>query len=110
MGVLSLVCLIIQIVSGIFLAMYYIPSIEYAFFSIENIMRNINYGFLIRYIHSNGASFFFFFVYLHFFRNVYYNSYIKPREFLWIVGILILIIMILTAFMGYVLPWGQMSF
>ena len=109
-GVLSAFCLIIQIVSGIFLAMFYVPSIEGAFNSVQYIMREVNYGWLIRYIHANGASFFFICVYVHVFRGLYYNSYITPREFLWTIGVVILIVMILTAFLGYVLPWGQMSF
>jgi ubiquinol-cytochrome c reductase cytochrome b subunit len=109
-GVLSFVCLSIQIITGIFLAMYYIASPEMAFLSVEHIMREINYGWLIRYLHANGASFFFLAVYIHFFRNLYYNSYIRPRELVWVIGILIMLIMILTAFLGYVLPWGQMSF
>lgn len=109
-GVLSFICLAIQIVTGIFLAMYYNATSDTAFLSVEHIMRDINYGWLIRYIHANGASFFFLCVYLHMFRNLYYNSYLKPRELLWCIGMVILILMILTAFLGYVLPWGQMSF
>lgn len=109
-GVLSFFCLLVQIFSGIFLAMFYIASIDLAFLSIENIMRNINYGWLVRYIHANGASLFFLFVYLHLLRNLYFNSYFCPREFVWILGMVILVVMIITAFLGYVLPWGQMSF
>jgi quinol-cytochrome oxidoreductase complex cytochrome b subunit len=109
-GVLSGLCLVIQIVTGIFLAMYYVPFSTEAFYSIEHIMRDVNYGWLIRYCHANGASFFFLVVYLHVFRNFYYQSYIKPRELLWILGVIILLLMIITAFVGYVLPWGQMSF
>lgn len=90
--------------------MHYIASPEMAFLSVEHIMRDVNYGWLVRYIHANGASFFFVCVYIHFFRNIYYNSYTKPRELVWIIGVAILLIMILTAFLGYVLPWGQMSF
>jgi len=109
-GVLAAFCLAIQIVTGIFLAMFYVPNIESAFSSVQYIMRDVNYGWLIRYIHANGASFFFICVYVHVFRGLYYNSYITPRELLWILGVTILIVMILTAFLGYVLPWGQMSF
>jgi quinol-cytochrome oxidoreductase complex cytochrome b subunit len=109
-GVLAAFCLGIQIVTGIFLAMFYVPNIENAFSSVQYIMRDVNYGWLIRYIHANGASFFFICVYVHVFRGLYYNSYITPRELLWNLGVTILIVMILTAFLGYVLPWGQMSF
>lgn len=109
-GVYSLVCLAIQITSGVILAMHYTPHIDLAFLSVEHIMRDVNNGWLIRYIHANGASMFFIVVYLHTFRGLYYNSYIKPREMLWNVGVVILFLMIITAFMGYVLPWGQMSF
>ena len=109
-GVLAAFCLGIQIVTGIFLAMFYVPSVESAFSSVQYIMRDVNYGWLIRYIHANGASFFFICVYVHIFRSLYYNSYITPRELLWNLGVVILIVMILTAFLGYVLPWGQMSF
>lgn len=109
-GILAGLCLIIQIVTGIFLAMFYVPNIENAFSSVQYIMRDVNYGWLIRYVHANGASFFFIRVYIHIFRGLYYNSYSSPRELLWVIGVLILIIMILTAFLGYVLPWGQMSF
>lgn len=103
-GVLSFVCLAIQIVTGIFLAMYYNASSDTAFLSIEHIMRDINYGWLIRYMHANGASFFFLCVYLHMFRGLYYSSYTKPREAVWVVGMTILLLMIITAFLGYVLP------
>lgn len=109
-GVYSLVCLAIQIISGITLAMHYVPHIDFAFASVEHIMRDVNYGWLIRYIHANGASMFFIVVYLHTFRGIFYSSYTKPRELLWHVGVTILFLMIATAFMGYVLPWGQMSF
>jgi ubiquinol-cytochrome c reductase cytochrome b subunit len=104
------VALVIQIVTGIFLAMHYTPHIEYAFYSIEHIMRDVNYGWLVRYIHANGASVFFIVVYCHIFRGLYYGSYIYPREKLWISGVIIFLLMMATAFMGYVLPWGQMSF
>ena len=109
-GSLALICLVIQIITGIFLAMHYVANIDFAFLSVEHIMRDINYGWLIRYIHANGASMFFLVVYIHIFRGLYYGSYLYPRENVWIIGVIILLIMILTAFMGYVLPWGQMSF
>ncbi|BEV10452.1 cytochrome b N-terminal domain-containing protein [Asticcacaulis sp. DW145] len=108
-GILS-VCLMIQIVTGIILAMHYTPHIDLAFNSVERIMRDVNYGWLIRYVHANGASMFFFAVFIHMFRGLYYGSYKAPREVLWILGCLIFFLMIATAFMGYVLPWGQMSF
>nr|AGH24316.1 apocytochrome b [Reclinomonas americana ATCC 50633] len=109
-GFIAAFCLITQIVTGIFLAMHYTPHVDLAFISVEHIMRDVNYGWLMRYIHANGASMFFIAVYIHMFRGLYYGSYASPREFLWIIGVIILLIMILTAFMGYVLPWGQMSF
>ncbi len=109
-GVLAMLCLVIQIVTGIFLAMHYVAHADLAFLSVEHIMRDVNYGWLIRYIHANGASMFFLVVYVHIFRGLYYGSYMYPREILWCLGVIILLIMILTAFMGYVLPWGQMSF
>nr|YP_009327238.1 apocytochrome b [Aphanomyces invadans]YP_009327252.1 apocytochrome b [Aphanomyces invadans]AOQ30650.1 apocytochrome b [Aphanomyces invadans]AOQ30651.1 apocytochrome b [Aphanomyces invadans] len=109
-GSLSGLMLVIQILTGIFLAMHYTPHIDLAFNSVEHIMRDVNYGWLIRYIHANGASFFFIVVYIHMFRGLYYGSYITPREYLWCSGVLIFIAMMATAFMGYVLPWGQMSF
>jgi quinol-cytochrome oxidoreductase complex cytochrome b subunit len=109
-GSLAGLALVIQIVTGIVLAMHYTPHTEMAFDSVERIMRDVNYGWLIRYIHSNGASFFFIVVYLHVFRGLYYGSYKAPREVLWWIGLVILLCMMGTAFMGYVLPWGQMSF
>lgn len=109
-GVLAFLCLIIQILTGVFLAMHYTPHADLAFISVEHIMRDVNYGWLIRYMHLNGASFFFLVVYIHMFRGIYYGSYKSPREVLWVIGVIILLLMILTAFMGYVLPWGQMSF
>jgi len=109
-GSLALFCLVIQIVTGIFLAMHYIPSELLAFNSVEHIMREVKYGWFLRYVHANGASFFFMVVYVHLFRGLYYGSYILPRRSVWNVGVIILLIMILTAFLGYVLPWGQMSF
>jgi len=108
-GILAL-CLGIQIITGIVLAMYYVPSPTMAFDSIEDLMRNVNYGWLMRYTHAVGASMFFLAVYLHIFRGLYYGSYKAPREVLWIIGVLILLAMIATAFMGYSLVWGQMSF
>jgi ubiquinol-cytochrome c reductase cytochrome b subunit len=109
-GSMAGLCLVIQLVTGIFLAMHYIPNIEFAFISVEHIMRDVNNGWLIRYLHANGASMFFIVVYLHIFRGLYYGSYIFPRSLLWISGIIIFLLMMATAFMGYVLPWGQMSF
>jgi ubiquinol-cytochrome c reductase cytochrome b/c1 subunit len=109
-GSLAGIVLVIMIVTGIFLAMYYTPDAALAFDSIQRIMRDVNYGWLIRYIHMNGASAFFLIVYIHLFRGLYYGSYKYPRELLWILGVVILLLMIATAFMGYVLPWGQMSY
>ena len=102
--------LAVQIVTGIVLAMHYVPNSDLAFDSVEDIMRDVNYGWLLRYMHANGASFFFIAVYFHIFRGLYYGSYKAPREILWILGVLIFVVMIATAFLGYVLPWGQMSF
>jgi len=109
-GFLAAVCLAVQIVTGIFLAMHYTAHIDYAFSSVEHIMRNVNNGWLIRYLHANGASMFFIVVYTHMFRGLFYGSYLSPRKFLWCSGVLIFLLMMATAFMGYVLPWGQMSF
>jgi ubiquinol-cytochrome c reductase cytochrome b subunit len=109
-GSISGIVLVTMILSGIFLAMHYTPHVDYAFDSVEAIMRDVNGGWLIRYIHMVGASMFFFAVYLHIFRGLYYGSYKTPRELLWIIGVIILLLMMATAFMGYVLPWGQMSF
>ena len=100
----------VQIVTGIVLAMHYTPHVDLAFKSVEGIMRDVNYGWLLRYLHANGASMFFFAAYVHMFRGMYYGSYKEPREVLWILGVIILLLMIMTGFMGYVLPWGQMSF
>ena len=108
-GFLSLICLIIQLVTGIFLAMHYTPHIDFAFYSVEHIMRDVNFGWLIRYLHANGASMFFIVVYFHIFRGLYFGSYAKPKQWVWVIGIIILLLMIITAFIGYVLPWGQMS-
>jgi ubiquinol-cytochrome c reductase cytochrome b subunit len=107
-GILTF-CLVTQIVTGIILAMHYTPHVTMAFDSVEHIMRNVNYGWLIRYIHACGASMFFFAVYVHMFRGMYYGSYKAPREVLWILGVLIYILMMAAGFLGYVLPWGQMS-
>lgn len=109
-GSLAGITLLIMIITGITLAMHYCPDPEDAFQSVERIMRDVNYGWLIRYIHMNGASFFFVLVYIHIFRGMYYGSYKSPRELLWILGVVIFLMMMATAFMGYVLPWGQMSF
>ena len=109
-GSLAGICLVIQIVSGIVLAMHYTPHTLMAFDSTEHIMRDVNYGWLLRYIHANGGSMFFLVVYIHFFRGLYFGSYKAPRELLWMIGVVIIILMMATAFMGYVLPWGQMSF
>jgi len=108
-GILTF-CLITQIITGLILAMHYVAHAELAFESVEHIMRNVNYGWLIRYVHANGASMFFLAVYIHIFRALFYGSYKAPREMIWILGMLIYILMMATAFMGYVLPWGQMSF
>jgi ubiquinol-cytochrome c reductase cytochrome b subunit len=103
-------CFVVQLVTGILLAMHYTPHVDLAFISVEHIMRDVNYGWLLRYVHANGASMFFMMVYIHIARGLYYGSYTHPRELLWSVGVIIFLIMIGTAFLGYVLPWGQMSF
>jgi ubiquinol-cytochrome c reductase cytochrome b subunit len=108
-GILTLM-LASQIVTGIFLAMHYVPNSDLAFLSVERIMRDVNYGWLIRYLHATGASMFFIAVYIHIFRGLYYGSYKVPREILWLLGIVNFLLMMATAFLGYVLPWGQMSF
>jgi ubiquinol-cytochrome c reductase cytochrome b subunit len=110
LGSLAGLCIVIQILTGIFLAMHYTPNIEFAFQSVEHIMRDINNGWFIRYMHANGASFFFIVIYLHIGKGLYYSSYLPPRHFLWINGGIIFLLLMATAFMGYVLPWGQMSF
>ena len=102
--------LIIQIITGLVLAMHYVAHADLAFGSVEHIMRDVNYGWLIRYLHANGSSMFFLAVYIHIFRALFYGSYKAPREMIWIIGMLIYMLMMATAFMGYVLPWGQMSF
>jgi ubiquinol-cytochrome c reductase cytochrome b subunit len=109
-GSLAGIVLVIMMVTGIVLAMHYTPHADLAFDSVERIMRDVNYGWLLRYIHMNGGSMFFLIVYIHLFRGLYYGSYKYPRELLWILGVVILVLMIATAFMGYVLPWGQMSY
>lgn len=108
-GAIAMVMLITMIVTGITLAMHYNPSSTGAFNSVERIMRDVNHGWMIRYMHANGASFFFIAVYIHIFRGIYYGSYKRPRELLWILGMVIFLLMMATGFMGYVLPWGQMS-
>ena len=109
-GMVLMFCLVMQIVTGIVLVMHYNPSVGGAFASVEHIMRNVNAGWALRYVHMNGASLFFVAVYAHIFRGIYYGSYKAPREITWIIGMLIYLLMMATAFMGYVLPWGQMSF
>lgn len=109
-GVYALVVLVSQIITGILLCMHYVGDQSLAFLSVEHIMRDIQYGWEIRYLHANGASMFFIVVYIHTFRGLYYGSYVYPRQHLWSIGVIILLVMILCAFMGYVLPWGQMSF
>ena len=109
-GAILTFCLVTQIVTGLILAMHYVAHADLAFSSVEHIMRNVNYGWLIRYVHANGASMFFLAVYIHIFRALYYGSYKSPREIIWILGMMIYILMMMAAFMGYVLPWGQMSF
>jgi len=109
-GSLSGIMLVVMIASGVILATQYTPSADLAFDSVERIMRDVNYGWLVRYVHMNGASMFFALIYIHLFRGLYYGSYKNPRELLWIIGVIILLLMIATSFMGYVLPWGQMSY
>jgi ubiquinol-cytochrome c reductase cytochrome b subunit len=109
-GAILMTMLTVQLLTGIVLAMHYTAHVDLAFDSVEHIMRDVNYGWLLRYMHANGASFFFIAVYIHIFRGMYYGSYKAPREVLWMIGVLILLVMMATAFMGYVLPWGQMSF
>ncbi len=109
-GVLAGFCLVLQIVTGIILAMHYAPNAAIAFDSTEHIMRDVNWGWLMRYAHANGASAFFVVVYMHIFRGLYFGSYKAPREMIWLLGVTIYLLMMATGFMGYVLPWGQMSF
>lgn len=108
-GSLLATCLVLQILTGIFLAMHYQPHVDFAFNSVEHIMRDVNNGWAVRYTHANVASFFFIFVYAHIARGLYYGSYKAPRVLLWAIGVIILIVMMATAFLGYVLPYGQMS-
>lgn len=109
-GSIAGIILVIMIITGIFLAMNYQPHTDVAFQSVERIMRDVNYGWLLRYLHMNGASMFFIVIYIHMFRGMYFGSFKSPREILWIMGVAIYVTMMATAFMGYVLPWGQMSF
>jgi ubiquinol-cytochrome c reductase cytochrome b subunit len=109
-GSIAGLCLVIQILSGVFLAIHYTPHVDYAFASVEHIMRDVKYGWFLRYVHANTASFFFFVVYAHIFRSLYHASYAYPRHNLWYSGQLIFLLIIATAFLGYVLPWGQISF
>jgi quinol-cytochrome oxidoreductase complex cytochrome b subunit len=109
-GSLAGIALMILIITGIMLAMQYTPHQDFAFDSVERIMRDVNYGWLLRYVHMNGGSFFFIVVYIHIFRGLYYGSYKEPRELLWIIGVTLLLLMMAAAFLGYVLPWGQLSF
>jgi len=108
-GSLAGLLLLTQIISGIFLAMHYIPHVDFAFISVEHIVRDVNFGWFIKYLHANSASFFFIIVYIHIFRAVYYGLFSNPNEEVWYLGVTIYIVMMLTAFLGYVLPWGQMS-
>ena len=109
-GSLAGLSLVIQMMSGLLLSMFYLGDTRYAFISVEFIMRDGNYGWLMRYVHSNGASMFFIVVYAHILRGLYYGSYMAPRQLVWCSGVILLILMMATAFTGYVLPWSQMSF
>ena len=109
-GAMASILLVVMIVSGIFIAMNYTPHTDMAFVSVERLMRDVNYGWLLRYIHSNGAAFFFIVVYIHMLRSMYYGSYKYPRELNWILGVFIYLLMMATSFLGYTLPWGQMSY
>ncbi|MDT0574661.1 cytochrome b/b6 [Croceicoccus sp. F390] len=109
-GVLAGFCLVLQIITGVVLAMHYAPNALVAFDSVEHIMRDVNWGWMLRYAHANGASFFFVVIYIHIFRGLFFSSYKAPREMIWLLGVVIFLLMMATAFMGYVLPWGQMSF
>ncbi len=109
-GALSLVVLVNQLLTGLWLTMFYTPSAEQAFNSIEYIMRDVNYGWLLRYMHSTGASAFFIVIYLHMLRGLLYGSYQKPRELIWLIGAMLFLLLMAEAFFGYLLPWGQMSF
>ena len=109
-GSIAGICLLLQIMTGLFLSMHYVPHVTLAFDSVEHIMRDVNYGWLLRYMHAVGASMFFVVVYIHICRGLYYGSYKSPRELLWWMGLVIFLLMMATGFLGYVLPWGQMSF
>ena len=109
-GVLAGFCLVLQIVTGVVLAMHYAANAQVAFGTVEHIMRDVNWGWMLRYMHANGASFFFLVLYLHIFRGFFYSSYKAPRAMIWLLGVVIFLLCMATAFMGYVLPWGQMSF
>eukprot|EP00456_Euglypha_rotunda_P056500 TRINITY_DN4647_c0_g1_i2.p2 TRINITY_DN4647_c0_g1~~TRINITY_DN4647_c0_g1_i2.p2 ORF type:complete len:187 (-),score=56.51 TRINITY_DN4647_c0_g1_i2:19-579(-) len=109
-GSLAMLVLVIQIVTGVIMAMHYGANDLVAFSTVEQTMRDVNAGWLMRYAHANGASFFFIVVYLHIFRGLYFGSYKAPREMVWLLGLVIFLLMMATAFMGYVLPWGQMSY
>ena len=109
-GSLLGVVLVIQIATGVTLAMHYVPHVDLAFISVEHIMRDVNYGWMIRYFHANGAAFFFIFIYIHMAKGLYYGSYKAPRVMLWSIGVIIFLLLIITGFLGYVLPYGQMSF
>ena len=109
-GVLAGFCLVLQIVTGVVLAMHYAANAQVAFGTVEHIMRDVNWGWMLRYMHANGASFFFLVLYLHIFRGFFYSSYKAPREMIWLLGVVIFLLAMATAFMGYVLPWGQQSF
>src|SRR5258706_8324808 len=109
-GSLAGFMLLVMILTGVLLSMHYTAHVDLAFDSVESIMRDVNYGWLIRYTHLNGASFFFIVTYIHIFRGLYYGSYKEPRELLWILGVVVLLLMMATAFVGYVLPWSQMAF
>jgi ubiquinol-cytochrome c reductase cytochrome b subunit len=109
-GSLLGVVLVIQIATGVTLAMHYTPNVDLAFISVEHIMRDVNYGWMLRYLHANGAAFFFIFIYIHMAKGLYYGSYKAPRVMLWSIGVIIFLLLIITGFLGYVLPYGQMSF
>jgi ubiquinol-cytochrome c reductase cytochrome b subunit len=109
-GAIAMVLMVVMIATGVVLAMDYIPTAEEAFGSVQHIMRDVNYGWLVRYLHQSGSSMFFIATYIHTFRGIYYGSYKNPRELLWILGVVTLLVMMSIAFMGYVLPWGQMSY
>lgn len=109
-GSMAGIVLALQIITGIILAMHYTAHVDHAFSSVIHLMQDVPYGTIMRYMHANGASLFFVVVYMHIFRGIYYSSGNQPRELVWITGVIILLLMIITAFIGYVLPWGQMSF